>query len=843
MSFVKFVRAALGLLALPASLAAQRQAVLPQIKVPHSYYYREMYLPQVTSGPSAVTWSPDARELIYSMQGSLWRQQVGSKVTRQVTSGPGYDYQPDWSPDGGSVVYSSYHDDQIELRLLDLATGQSRSLLADGAVNVEPRWSPDGRRIGFVSTAFEGRWHIFIAPVSPEGDLGSARRITEDRESGLPRYYYGTHDQYLSPTWSPDGQDLIFISNRGHVWGSGGFWRMPARPSAEPRELRFEETTWKARPDWSRDGKRVVYSSYLGRQWHQLWLMTADGGDPLQLTYGEGDATAPRWSPDGRRIAYITNEQGNTGLSIVDVPGGRIERVAIDRRGYLAPVGQLQLVVTGRAGRSTAARVSITGPDGRSYAPDNAWRHADDGYDRAARRFEYGYFHVSGAVTVTVPIGAISLEVSHGPEYRVIRQTVNVMPNSTRVVRVALQRLADLPSAGWYSGDLHVHMNYGGAYRNTPARLAAQARAEDLHLVENLIVNKEGRIPDLQYFTGHPDPVSTPGLVIVHDQEYHTSYWGHAGLLGLRHNVVLPGYSGYANTAAASLYPTNAAVMDLAHAQGGVTGYVHPFDSYPEPGDSTKALTNELPVDVALGKVDYYEALGFVDDYVATAKVWYQLLNCGFRLPAGAGTDAMANFASLRGPVGMNRVFVKSGAPLEHRRWLAALKAGRSFATNGPLLGFTLDGRELGDELRLPAGGGELTARVSLRSMVPVNHLEIVGNGKVVAEIPLVGNGTAVSTTRRIPVQKSGWYLLRAKGDRPVYPILDVYPYATTSPIYVTVGGTKVRSPVDAEYFIAWIDRLRSGVETSRDWNSPGEKSEVLTTLQRAREVYVRLSR
>ena len=114
-------------------------------------------------------------------------------------------------------------------------------------------------------------------------------------------------------------------------------------------------------------------------------------------------------------------------------------------------------------------------------------------------------------------------------------------------------------------------------------------------------------------------------------------------------------------------------------------------------------------MDVALGKVDYYEALGFVDDYEATAKVWYQLLNCGFRLPAGAGTDAMANFASLRGPVGMNRVFVKSGAPLEHRRWLAALKAGRSFATNGPLLGFTLKGRELGERAEPPSRRRELT--------------------------------------------------------------------------------------------------------------------------------------
>ena len=64
-----------------------------------------------------------------------------------------------------------------------------------------------------------------------------------------------------------------------------------------PREIHYEETTWKARPDWSRDGRRVVYSSYLGRQWNQLWLMTAEGGDPLQLTYGEFDATAPAGLP------------------------------------------------------------------------------------------------------------------------------------------------------------------------------------------------------------------------------------------------------------------------------------------------------------------------------------------------------------------------------------------------------------------------------------------------------------------------------------------------------------------------------------------------------------------
>jgi TolB protein len=841
MSSLKFTAAALVVASLPNVVAAQRQPVLGQIKVPHSYYYREMYLPQLTSGPSSVTWSPDGRDLIYSMQGSLWRQRVESVEARQLTSGPGYDYQPDWSPDGRSVAYVSYHNDAIELRVLDLKSGESRSLLADGAVNLEPRWAPDGSRIAFVSSAYQGRWHIFVAPVGPDGRLGSPQRITEDRLSELPRYYYEAHDQYLSPTWSPDGKELIFVSNRGHIWGSGGFWRMPARAGTEPRELRYEETTWKARPDGSRDGKRVVYSSYLGGQWHQLWLMTADGGDPFQLTYRPGDATAARWSPDGARIAFISNEDGNTALYVVQVPGGNIERVQAERRTYLNPMGKLRVsVVDGASQRLIAARVSVTGSDGRSWGPDDAWLHADDAFDRRERPYEYGYFHTRGSSVLIVPAGAVSVEVSRGPEYQVVRRRAKISPGSTTSVNIVLDRLVNLPAVGWYSGDLHVHMNYGGSYRNSPARLAAQARAEDLHLVENLIVNKEGRIPDIAYFSGAPDPISTPSTLVAHDQEFHTSYWGHVGLLGLRRNIVLPGYAGYANTAAASLYPTNATVMDLAHEQGALTGYVHPFDSYPDPTDSTKPITNELPVDVALGKVDYYEALGFVDDYQATAKVWYQLLNCGYRLPAGAGTDAMANFASLRGPVGMNRVFVRSGGPLNHRSWLAALKAGRSFATNGPLLDFTLGGKELGEEVMLPPGGQELVARVRLRSNVPVDHLEIVRNGEVLTNIPLSGDRTNFTGTVKISVRGSGWYLLRARGDGPTYPILDIYPYATTSPIYVTVGRRPIRSASDADYFIAWIDRLEAAVVADQNWNTESERTTVLESIRQARTEFER---
>ena len=825
-----------GTALVPAALLAQRAPVLKQIDVPHPYYYREMYLPQLTTGPSSVAWSPDGNQLVFSMQGSLWRQAVGSDSAVQLTDGPGYDYQPDWSPDGRWVVYTSYRNDALELWVIDLAGGGTHRLVGDGAVNLEPRWSPDGSRIAFVSTALGGRWHVFLLPIRDGQAGGPPVRITEDRESQLPRYYYSRFDHYLSPSWSPDGRELLLVANQGHVWGSGGIWRMEARQGAAMREIRNEETTWKARPDWAPDGKRVVYSSYLGGQRNQLWLTTADGGDPFELTYCACDHTAPRWSPDGKRIAFISNEAGPLSLQIVTVPGGRIDTVHPRIRRYLHPHGGLRIAVTDSAGAGLPARISVTGPDGRGFGPDGVMLHADDGFDRSLRPFEPTYFHAGGPIELSLPAGRYTVLVSRGLEYRSVSREVTVTGGARTGLSFRLTRLLDLPGLGWWSGDLHVHMNYGGAYRMDVPRLRGQAEAEDLHVVENLIVNKEQRIPDLAEFRagGRPDPRSTARTVIRHDEEFHTSYWGHTGHLGLTRNLILPNYAGYANTAAASLFPDNGTVFDLAHAQGGVSGYVHPFDEAPDP---TAPLTHALPVDVALGKVDYLEVLGF-SDHLATAKVWYRLLNTGFRLPAGAGTDAMTNFASLHGPLGLNRVFVHSGPRLDYAAWLAALKAGRTFASNGPLLRFSINRREPGDELRFPAGVHQLSARVSLRSNVPVERLEIVANGVVVARIPLERDSTRADAVIPLPVTRSGWFTLRAWSSHSHPGVLDNYPFATTSPIYVTVAGQPIRSPEDARFFVQWIERLESAAQSHPGWNTAAERQEVMERLARAKAVF-----
>ena len=838
---------------------AQRKPVLPQIDLPHPYYYREMYLPQLTSGPSSVAWSPDSKEVVYSMAGSLWRQKTDSKTAQQLTDGPGYDYQPDWSPDGKNVAYVSYQKDAIELWLLEIATGKTMQLTSGGAANVEPRWSPDGKRIVFVSTSYNKRFHIFRAEVR-EGKLENVVRLTGETKSSLPRYYYSAYDMEISPVWTRDGQEILFVSNRGHIHGTGGFWRMRVEPGAEAREIHYEETNWKARPDFSPDGSRMVYSSYLGRQWHQLWLMPATGGDAFPISYASEDEdsqdyypkrsdgwdeTYIRWSTNGEQFAFISNRSGNTRLWLQEIPGGHQRELVVKERKYLHPKAHLDVLVSDASKTWWMARVSVVDESGRFWSPRDAWVHADDGFDRGKTRYEAHYFQdirESDAEdrAIEVPPGKVTVEVMKGFEFQPERRTLMLKAGESTKLNIELKPLEWRKDTGghWIGSDLHVHMNYGGTYVNNPSNLLDQAGAEGLEIINNLIVNKEQRFPDIGYrarsVEGDEDVLSVQG------QEFHTSYWGHRALLHLKDHILLPGYAGYPNTAAASLYPMNADVYDMAHAQGALVGVVHPFDEVPDPFASPpQRITDELPVDVALGKLDYMEIVGF-SDHKSTAAVWYKLLNLGFRIPAGAGTDATANYAApIRGQVGMDRVYAWVPEwPLNVELWYEALKKGRTFATNGPLIEFTLSGQRVGDELKFDRVQDAVPFTAKLRSIVPVDHLEVVCNGRVAQTLKLEGARDSADVTGTLPLKESGWCVLRASSDNAEYPVLDNYVYATTSPIYVKIGGKPPRSPEDAKYFAAWIDRVIDATSHYPDWNSPAEKEGVLQKLRDAKQVF-----
>ena len=199
------IRAAGALLALAplliaAPAEAAREAVLNQVKLPHNYYWRELYIPQLTTGPSSAAFMPSGDEVIYSMEGSLWRQKIGANDAIELTHATGaYDYQPDVAPDGGSVIFTRYDGRAFELWRKPLDAGAERALTTNGGVNLEPRISPDGRQIVFVSTAGSGHFNLKIADLAATRacERALSRRAARERDRPLLLFDPRSRDQSL----------------------------------------------------------------------------------------------------------------------------------------------------------------------------------------------------------------------------------------------------------------------------------------------------------------------------------------------------------------------------------------------------------------------------------------------------------------------------------------------------------------------------------------------------------------------------------------------------------------------------------------------------------------------
>ncbi len=814
--------------------SAQRVPVLNQIDLPHNYYYHELYLPQLTSGPSSAAWMPDGKALVYSMAGSLWMQTVGSSEARQLTDDFGYDYQPDVSPDGKRVLFVRYSGESMDVMVYNLEEKKSFMLTDGKSVSLEPRWSPDGSMIAFVSTDESGHFLLHTATLNGN-QLSDAKVLIADRKTEAKRYYYSAFDHAINPTWSRDGKLIYFVGNHDVAHGTGNLSTISVA-SGEIKTIREEETSWRMRPDVSPDGTRLVYSSYLGQNWHQLWMLPSSGGYPFPLTYGHYDKSSPRWSPDGNQIAFISNQNGNTALWLIDAFTGQQTPVMQKTLTWMASHVPLTITITDEQGAIIPARVSITDGRGKFLCPPDAWIHADDSRIPSMQVTEPHYIHTQGKITLQVPRDSIFIQAAHGPSYSIVRaktrpRQVDAVNISVKVPRLALP--ADMGS--WRSGDVHVHMNYGGNYRNTPELLVKQAEAEDLNFVYNLLVNKEQRIPDVSLFEPGPFPASNANVTLLFGQEFHTSFWGHMGLLNLKEHLILPGYVGYPQTGVASLYPHNGFIADEAHKQGAFVGYVHPYEIPEIFPDQAATISHTDPIDAALGRVDYYELLGFSDPH-ATSVVWYHMLNTGIRLGVAGGTDAMANYASLRGPVGLNRVFVPGPATMSSEEFLTGIKKGRGFVTNGPMIGFTLGTAKPGDSLAVSKK--KVPYQLWLRSNVPVEKIEVVYNGDVVASH---GLGTPISKldiSGTLTLRENGWVLLRVYNAGAHPDVFDVYPYASTNPVFIHKGIPSTKSAASAAYFIKWTDRVEKMTKETPNFRSEEERAAVLKDLAAAKAYY-----
>jgi hypothetical protein len=148
-----------------------------------------------------------------------------------------------------------------------------------------------------------------------------------------------------------------------------------------------------------------------------------------------------------------------------------------------------------------------------------------------------------------------------------------------------------------------------------------------------------------------------------------------------------------------------------------------------------------------------------------------------------------------------------------------------------------IDGKHPGDDITL-AEPTTLPYHASLRSIVPIDHFELIFNGRVIASHRLEGARTQADVSGNVGISASGWLVLRAWNDHADPKVQDIYPYASTSPIYVTVDREAPRSPEDAAYFVSWLDRVIAGATARSDYNSPQEKQNTLQYLNAARTVF-----
>jgi len=494
-----------------------------------------------------------------------------------------------------------------------------------------------------------------------------------------------------------------------------------------------------------------------------------------------------------------------------------------------------------RSGEQLAARVAVTDPYGRTIPID--------GNQSQLEYLEKQWCYTDGSFSVTTSHKGGTIEIMRGPE--TVPLEISFGKGSKNQI-IELHRWTDMAKKGYMKGDIHIHYPY-----SETAHL--QMKAEDLNIVNVLIVENSG---NKNPFIGQIDSSSTPGHSVYMDQEVRDWQMGHCTLLGLSSRVT--GYSavGGVNLLAGNNNPHRllAHALDETHRQGGFVAWSH-FSNLPG---------SELPIAVALGKVDAIELMTFDDPtrlpshrsawtnsgfsqaefpIMRGIDLYYQFLNAGFRLPIAAGTDKPA-MVDL--PMGSNRFYGFTNGDTSYKAWLSALKSGSGFITNSPILTFEVDGHSWGDVVNFHEPK-KVHAKVTAQSILPLTNIEIVVNGRVVKQEsvfakdnPPVDGVYSMSLEADLQLDKSSWISARivdASNNRiPVLP-RDLSVFAHTNPVYFLKDGARIKEKASIFYLQKYVQGTINWLNTNPTFNNPDDRIEALKLAHEAFGIYESLKK
>lgn len=431
-------------------------------------------------------------------------------------------------------------------------------------------------------------------------------------------------------------------------------------------------------------------------------------------------------------------------------------------------------------------------------------------------------FRSSGEFVKELPAGPARLTVSRGFDFISEEREVAIRPGERAELEIRLRRRSPLAAEGWRCGDHHVHMTHGESrIRVDFDYIALAARAEGL---DCLSVGQFWNLPNPTATAAEAEcrRVSPPDCSLAWNLEAPKNYYrgdasrclGHCWFVGARASdsiaeelLGLSAHDYESEKTPTANFESHARIHEL----GGVIAYTHPCRWWRgewggrggyalEKNRFISNLAAELPFDTVAGPT--YDALDILmqthekEVNANGLKLWFLLLNHGYRVRATASSDATFDNEG-RGTPGRVRVYTRGESIA------AAIRQGRSFVTSGPLLLLDVDGRQPGDSI-LSERRTRRTARIrAWASGVPgerLTEVELIRNGEAVRTFRVSGEQAAFEAEYSWEEEGAAWIVARCFGKDRGNQI------AITNPVFFDAPGWTAPQPEKAQVRIAVTD-------------------------------------
>jgi len=300
----------------PAQLAAKERFTVQPFTIDKLYMTRAV-------GDSA--WSPDGKQVAFitniSGRSNLWMVSSESGWPRQLTVSNQRQASPAWSPKGNWIAYASDYDgnEQWDIFLVSPENGQVVNLTNTREISEEsPVWSPDGNTLAFAVKAKDSpSYEIHLI------DIGS-KKITE-LTANTPKELGN-----FGPIWSKNGKHIVFTQTHATGKDANIFIAEVAGGKATNLTPHDGEHTFAAN-DISPDGKTLLITSNAQNDYENVGLLDIATRQVTWLTRDHWEINAGRFSPDGKRVTWTSNLDGNQEIFVYDLSSHQARALAVEK--------------------------------------------------------------------------------------------------------------------------------------------------------------------------------------------------------------------------------------------------------------------------------------------------------------------------------------------------------------------------------------------------------------------------------------------------------------------------------------------------------------------------------